>query len=84
MGKKIIKHGGGDYALCGPGKKPIDEICTCGKLKSQHSPLVVDTGNAVFVEAGGGDGVNCSQFTWAGFVYDENDPRPPAKGRGAQ
>jgi hypothetical protein len=62
------------------GKLPIDERCVCGRLKSEHSPQVVSIQGSLHVEAGHGDGVNCKQFRWADFIYDENDPRPKAQG----
>jgi hypothetical protein len=62
------------------GKLPIDERCQCGRLKSQHSPKVQRRGKTVIVEPGHGDGVECTEFRFKEFVYDETDPRPPAQG----
>ena len=74
----VVQVGG--YRAHTKGKLPIDEVCQCGKLKSQHSPALHRQGDTLVVEEGHGDGVACQQFTFKDFVFDPNDHRPTAKG----
>jgi hypothetical protein len=50
------------------GKRRIDELCTCGKMRSQYADLY---GGAVI---GHGQcevaGSSCMKFTWASMVFE--------------
>lgn len=53
------------------GKAVVDELCTCGRKKSEHSPDVYQIPGQTVVEHGAGDGVNCERFTWKAFILED-------------
>jgi hypothetical protein len=53
------------------GKLIVDERCTCGRKKSEHSPNTQLVKGGVFVEPGHGDGVGCERFTFKRFILKD-------------
>lgn len=54
------------------GKLVVDELCICGRLQSEHSPLVSHN----FVHLGHGDGPHCPKFRWKTFVLEDGSYSP--------
>lgn len=51
------------------GKTIIDELCTCGFLRTQHHPLLFDVDGQVVTYNGKGPLGKCPQFTRKAFVF---------------
>ena len=46
----------------------IDEVCTCGHLKSIHKPSDAGLRYGVVIEGHGSCECGCPQFTWKDFI----------------
>lgn len=55
---------------CPDGRTIIDELCRCGRLKTEHHALLVNQGPDLLALPGEGPLLDCPQFTFGCFVFD--------------
>lgn len=74
--KQRIQHDEPAYNVRPGQPTPIDELCVCGRLRSQHGADTVETKTSV-IEIGnaGSGGRGCDRFTWIAFIFEKTDPR---------
>jgi len=51
------------------GRIILDELCECGKHRSEHGAHPVHTRYRIAELEGHGSAPGCPQFTWKGFVF---------------
>ncbi len=50
-------------------KKPTDEMCICGHLRSEHNDLDYNNPAAIGKSNCSKSSCGCPRFTWSSFVY---------------